>query len=525
MSVTSAAAPGWSRETKLECACLASLTALGAFLRFNKLGSVFQSSDNALLAVRLTSREGYAWMTEEYHGVLISVLGKIWTGLLSTVGMSLSEFEFKTPVAFFGTASIILVWGFMRRFGFPMTVRLWAAGITALLPIHIFQSRYLYGYEIYGLFFLLLALWKLADFLEQPTLKRALAGSLAIAVYMISHGYFIPGVVLIVIAPAFLRPVAEPAVGSQVRAFFTRWAMGIADCLRFALWLFPVLAYPLYRRSLEHALGKDTRLGFYLDDHFMGMLNNVGIPLALVCLVGLIASGWGWRKRGDGIKWVLLLGAGGYFAPLLLSTPPGLTVVRGYMLVGSALLLLASISFIYRMGHTWPASALMITALLFTAWGVNHTLFIDGYMSKPTMIRIERGQIRDPGTKAAGYLIRQHLPRNIDVVALHRAMEPPNLKYYADRKNIAWYDRSLSRTQRYFDKHKTEIQIVLADRNQAPFVRESRLFEERVVFSFHDREELWIFVKPEVAFPSYRGDTAKFNEAFDRSYGSRVSLF
>jgi hypothetical protein len=52
--------------------------------------------------------------------------------------------------------------------------------------------RYLYRSEVFGAFFVTLAIWKLLDFFQQPTVRIELLASAPAGLYLISHGYIIP---------------------------------------------------------------------------------------------------------------------------------------------------------------------------------------------------------------------------------------------------------------------------------------------------------------------------------------------
>ena len=85
---------------------------------------------------------------------------------------------------------------------------------------------------------------------------------------------------------------------------------------------------------MAHTLSKKTRLGFYLGDHFSGLVAEVGIFFLASLLLAAIAYGVSAKLRS--LPDITLFGfmACAYLAPLFFGTPPGVTVVRDYLLMG-----------------------------------------------------------------------------------------------------------------------------------------------------------------------------------------------
>ena len=65
------------------------------------------------------------------------------------------------------------------------------AAFVSVVPLHVFQSRFLYGHEVVGVFFITLAIWALVNFFSKPSIKGGLISSLFIGLYLISHGYIL----------------------------------------------------------------------------------------------------------------------------------------------------------------------------------------------------------------------------------------------------------------------------------------------------------------------------------------------
>ena len=77
--------------------------------------------------------------------------------------------------------------------------------------------------------------------------------------------------------------------------------------------------------------------------------------------------------------------------------------------------------------------------------GTAESIFGRDKLFDPSLVQIERGGIDpDPGTKAAGYLVRKYLSTSVSLLAIHHNIEPPNLFYYFGRDKYAFYDLSNS---------------------------------------------------------------------------------
>ena len=500
----------------------------GLLLRTMLLGNVFQSSDNCELPVKILRLPGYLWMAGEYYGVLINLLVKVFVGTVSALGITVTEFGWKLPIALVGTAQIPLTYGFLRALGCRRASALWGAALVAVLPVHIGQSRYMWGYEVLGVFFGTLAVWALIAFFRRPTAGRGLLASLAAGVYLISHGYIIP------FAPclAALVWLYAPGEGGRWRRFLN----GVKLLVTRWVWVFPLLVSPLCYDSLRHALRKPTRLGFYLFDHLGGFVGNTGLVLALL-LAGAALLALIDRFARTRATLLLSICGGLYFAPLVFGTPPGITVVRGYMLMGTWFWLVCLAVVLDRVASHRPKEARVLVAvvLVVTLWSDLETLFGRDMLFDPNLVTIERGEIPpDIGTKAAGYLARKHLAPDLRILALHRAIEPPNLYYYFRRDALSFFDLPLESrpsrrdpwdTRRALARFGPGADIVICEEAQVPDVRRSGGYDERVVIHSEGQPRMWIFCRPGVKLPRLpKADVVALNRAFDREFSWRPSL-
>jgi hypothetical protein len=500
------------------------LTCLSLLLRTLFLGNTFQSSDNAELAFKILKNDGsgYWWILREYYGALINVYVKLFVGLLSFFDVVITEFWWKFPIAAIGSLQAPLTYFFLkRRIGCSNIGALAGAAFISILPIHVFESRYLWGYEVLAVFFVTLAIWGLTNFFEEPTAKAGLLASVFAGLYLISHGYIIPFIPCLISIMVLFGPAEKYEV-------FNRFTGAVKLCARRLVWIFPLLLFPLCVYPLGHSLRKPTRLGFYLQDHLPGFIENVGYFLALLLFTAVIISLCSKVIRS---KYTILftISASAYLAPLFFGTPSGITVIRGYMLIGTYFLLLCATVVLDKLivAKTSRTFLILITSVCFflTSWGTVESIFGRDALIDPSGIKIKRGGIpADPGSKGAGFLVRKYVKSSEAALAIHGAVEPPNLFYYFARSEYSFFDLSPEQAIEKFYELKDKVDVVICDEKQASIVEADGRFVRRSVIISEHAPSMLIYTRPHVQMPVTSVDVRDLNEAFDREYAWSVRL-
>jgi len=569
----------------LENVCVTIFVVLvgGILLRTILLGNTFQSADNAALADRILHHRGYAWMVREYYGFLINFIVKIFAATLSALGIGLNEFWWKLPIALFGSAQVLLTFFFLRRFLNSLRLAFWGAAFIAILPIHVMQSRYLWGYEVLGIFFLTIFIWQWLAFLEQPSISAGRKASVSLAFYLISHGYILPLLPVLFLSLFFL-----PASQEEKPHPFKRFCLNLNYFIRFRGWLYPLLFSPLTAGALRHSQQKPFRLGFY-PEYFLDFIASTGIFLFIFILFALLlfALKKSWRQS---YLWLFLILSASYLFPFFVVAPPGITVVRGYMSMGLYWLVLFALAvwdeILNKAGkfspakkepllsgdqpetslqifspakssnrvpsgnhgsiplnnlsplklegmnlkNFWPTAVLTLIFLV-TAWGTIESIFFGDRLFDPSLIKKGRGDVApDPGTKAAGYLLHKYLPQekypaaSWPILVLHRQIEPPCVSYYWRRQAVAFYDCNLEQTLAAFEKYKKRMAFVVADPEQADTVASDPEFKLKIVLYDRGQPCLFLFSRNEKVLPEIKAEVKEFNQAFDRELSPRISF-
>jgi hypothetical protein len=71
---------------------------------------------------------------------------------------------------------------------------------------------------------------------------------------------------------------------------------------------------------------------------------------------------------------------------------------------------------------------------------------------------------------------------------------------------------------------RDEVDVIICDAEQVPFIASDSDFESRVVLYSEGVPRMWIYARPGIELPSIEADVAAFNHAFDREYSWAVAL-
>jgi hypothetical protein len=294
------------------------------------------------------------------------------------------------------------------------------------------------------------------------------------------------------------------------------------------VWVFPILFIPLCIYPVGHALRKPTRLGFYLPDHLLGFVENIGYFVAALSIMAALVAVFSTRARSH-YGLLFLVGAISYLAPLFFGTPPGITSIRGYMLVGTYFLVITAAVVFDKLvsvaAFRKPLTIIVTICCVLTLWGTVESIFGRDQLVDPSGIKVKRGGVpRDPGSKAAGFLIRKYVKESEKVLAIHGAVEPPNMFYYFGRSQYSFFDLSHKRASQEFYKLKDNIDVVACSADQTSTLRSDERFHRRAVIMSEGTPTMLIYAKAHVRMPNINADVQELNRLFDKEYAWKVTL-
>ena len=253
-------------------------------------------------------------------------------------------------------------------------------------------------------------------------------------------------------------------------------------------------------------------------------MNNIGIFLLFLIISSTIIFLFYKNFRNKLNLFFLLCGIA-YLVPLFVGTPPGITVVRGYLLMGTYFLILFAVLIVDKLINIQPVIVipLMITLILVTMWGTIDTIFMRDKFFDPTFIQNERGSIPpDQGSKTAGYLIRKYLDPSEEVLAIHRNIEPPNLYYYFGREKYSHYDLALEDSYPIYSDMKDNVNVVIIEESQIPFIEPNSDFQRRIVVYSENYPRMYIYAKYAVDLPILNADVEEYNVLFDDEFSWEI---
>jgi hypothetical protein len=492
---------------------------VGVFFRFYKLGTPFLSSDDLELAVTIMLEPGYLWMLQQYYGLIVSVIVKFFVGFTSLFGFTVTEVTWKLPVAFFGAIQPILTYFFLRYFRVSKTASLFGSAIIAVLPIHVMQSRYMWGYEVLGVFFVTIAIWSLVVFIKNPSRKNGLRTSFLNALYLVSHGYILPYVFCVFFIILFYIDGGSGTVTERLKK-------GLSIFINKLVWVFPIIFLAFYHGHILHSLRKETELGFYFLDHLVGFVSNIGIFLFVLLLTSFFGIIVFCKKRFYREPVLFLICGSAYLLPIFLLTPPGITIVRGYMLLGIYFILLGAIFFLDLLITKYKKIVLLVCALCFiiTSWSTFESIFLLDKHNDPNFVKIERGTTQDVGTKTAGYLIRKYVNQDVPVLSVHKSVERGIFYYYFGRWGGSFTDFDHIMYVEMFNKLKDEAEVVISDKEMLGVIRKEERFIEKIKINSKGETVIWIFAKESINLPKTIVDAEEYNKKFDQEFAPKISL-
>ena len=285
----------------------------------------------------------------------------------------------------------------------------------------------------------------------------------------------------------------------------------------------PGAVLPCLDLSIKACTREKIRSWILCNFHFKGLIQNIGLGLLIIFLIGIYLFFRNFRKISKEIKIYLFAGAC-YLLPIVFFAQPGLTASREYLMIGIIFLLFAFLILFWNyVKGIFLKSFIIIFVYSITLWGTYETIFLRDQHFDPSLVKQQRGTVNiDPGTKTFGYLYWEYFPKDRDVLVLHRSMEPQNTQFYINSTRIlAFPDKTLAETKKIFLENRNK-SIIITDGKQSVFVKASGEYILEATISAEGSHQVFIFSKNSLGLPQKDFNVENFNSLFDQKYLRRL---
>jgi hypothetical protein len=485
---------------------LAAAVGIGAVLRFLYLGQTFTGGDQACWAASVIHLPGNKWMLGVTFGALGPFLSKGLYLFLLHSGVTVTEWWWHLPVALAGLLQVPLTYLLVRRWGGPRIAGAVGALAAAVMPVHIFQSRYAGGHEVLALFCLSVTLVSFQRVMERPTWARGIVATLACAVYLTSHQYLAPFVPTVALALVFLSPPAEPwwrAAMDGARALLTR-----------GVWLAPLATVPVLAVAFRYSVSRSGP-GVYVHQFVHPILDGFGVLLSLFTAAVLGTTLFFPSLRSRPVLFCILAGAA-WTIPLGIFAPPPIHTEE-YALIGLYLWLLGAVLVLDRVATRAPWVALVIGTLLVFA-AAERAVWITFYEGSWNRY----GTVTpDPGSKALAVVLREQVPRWVPVLSAHSRLDPEVSQYYMDRPILWAQIADEVRGPLAYETLSARAKIIVCDRTRVPVLEADPRFELLMTIRSWGEPQMWIYGEPWIHLSPAVVEAEELNRRYDELYARR----
>ncbi len=508
------------------------LVAGGLLLRTWGAGATFQSGDYASMPYMVTHWFGLSWVIAHIHGPLLPGMVWLFAKAATALGFGMNEALWRLPLGLVGSLHVPATYLLMRRLRAERPVALLAAALTAVLPSLTSDARYPWGYETLAVCIGTLAIWAFLRDLDQPSRRGEwLAGGL-LGLYLLSH--LVIHAVPTVITVAVLASLGWRAgLRRLLRASVLVPVAGAVACIAYAWFALHGGILGRMARHVGHGTlepGGSTPL-----DLALLWVNHLGPIWAGFCGLGVLV-GLAMILRGDR-RGLPALWAVVYVLPLMLLLDlDRIGRATVYQVQGTYAGVLAGcmlVQWAVEPARRWAAAprstanvTLTVFALLFLGCqllGSVFNLFLGEH--RPLVAgTVDYGRVvPDPGYKAAGWYIREHVPDDAVILATHgvTGMEYPVAVYYTGRHIAAAEDTTEQEECLIIDTVGPQVDVAVVE------PRFARKFEQELGFVLPVRvyrgEDLVLFIaaRDPALIPWMDLDVAEANRAFDRDHAPR----
>jgi len=539
-----------SSRTCVVLLAVIAITLVAVWLRFWNISATFESSDQAAMAYLVRHSFGFRWIPAHDYGPVLPVIHLAVAGFCRLLSWPIGEAVARLPMAIIGLAQVPVTFALMRRLGRPRIEGLFAAAVCAVLPPLVTDSHYPWGIHSVWLLAGSIALWAVLAWLDERRPWQCAVAGVALFAHCLSSAYAfaLPVAILLALGKAFRadhphqsrdrkeavlpyrdnRSLTEAALnGSRISApilsFVLPCILALAVILLSWRWTGAGQLGHLLRKSAQNdAFGLHTGQIAQLPAVWASQLGTVaGVLGATGLAAGLV---WWWQGRRVGL---LAIWAWAALVPFTLLADWGSTGYACYYLFevvyAAALLGVVALATAWRM---WPraraGAAIFATAGMVQLSLGSADVVLPSLDLRPlTGIRTGWGDVHpDGGAKATGYYVREHVPGDAVILALHdrQGMEVTVAEYYFGRKVLAGYDLPPAVVGPLWSGIAHRVDVVIADATYRVLLPEDGEFEPVCIVRREGRPVRFVFARRHLNLPALDTEARLLNAQYDARY-------
>jgi hypothetical protein len=506
----------------------------GAALRFIGLGAPFESSDQATMAHAVRYNFGIDWILGHQYGPVIAIIYAAYARFMSWMGIGLTEFVHRLPVALVGWLQILITYPLMRRLHRTQIEAALAMLIVAALPTLVTDARltWAWGYLTVWLFSGSVALWLTFAYLDDRR-RWQLAGAVAaLIIHCLSNAYSfaLPLTLGSIWAVHVWHAFRNRQHSNRKQLLIASLAGYIAPCAGVVLAI--VGLYMLTGRGqIHHLLNKTDNgtSGLYLQQiiELPGMwVRQLSFGIGAVAAIGVFAALLKWRQR---CFWLAVWAIVALLPVLLLTDWNAIGYISAYLIetiYASALLAAIVLGSLIRRSMQLPvprmasvAMTALLIAMLFV--GTAGDTLAAGAFSTWTGVNIQADDIsHDTGIKAIGWYVRQHVPEKLMILVLHtnKGLEVPVAEYYFARRVLACYDLREDMVAPLVTHMADKVDVIVVRHEHEALLENSDRFERVAVVRDQKHVMRAVYARQPLGLPKIEIRPEAANKQYDQAF-------
>jgi len=524
-----------SRQILLLCI----IVAIGASLRFAQLERPLIGWDEPGHILASTSLIHAPLIPDPHLGLRRSFVGQLLTyrhgfvtqliplaiyALLDLAGITLNEAALHTPVAIFGTLTILVCFLLALELTKSLPIAALSSALLAVYPLHVALSRSFNGNTIFASFFTALTLWFFVRWLKRRRSFDLYAWILALSAWIGSDNLFFLSAPLILMTGII---TCHDTLITSLQRLKDAWPVLLLPLALVCTYLLvdtvTVLHYGMIDAGfLLHTLSKRQSVGPHLGLLWSSM-NRAFSCVGLLMLVAAMTLELGKYLRSGRMSvplaWCLFL-LGLFSLSLenpdyiaLMALPAALVTAEGMTSVSTPVAKSQSHWFVLL-----GASCVVLLTITYVTVSQVHL-----WLSDTTQVWIWGQPIADIGTKASGYILRTYFP-NARVAAFYEGAELYWGRIYSHNASeadvvVIWDAETVSRLAT-----PLRSDTVFLGRQDALLAQAlaSGMTTGAVLRDESDRPVCYILARTPLEIPEQR--IPVLNQLFDQRYGHLESL-